>query len=82
MQTITFPNLGFQINIDPELFSFELFGHALSVRWYGALIALGFLLAVLYCFRRAKKMDIDTDRMLDVALVATVFAFVGGVRYV
>ena len=81
MQTITFPNLGFQINIDPELFSFQLFGYEFSVRWYGLLIAVGFMLAVFYCFYRAKKMDIDTDRMLDVALVSTIFAFIGARLY-
>ncbi|MBR4122814.1 MAG: prolipoprotein diacylglyceryl transferase, partial [Clostridia bacterium] len=36
---------------------------------YGILIALGFLLAVLYALKNAKRFDLDVDRMLDVVLV-------------
>ena len=47
---ITFPRLNWSFEIDRVAFS--LFG--LDVYWYGIIIAVGFLLAVIYCFRRCK----------------------------
>ena len=48
-----------------------------SIKWYGVLIAVGFLLALIYAFRRAADFDINTDRMIDVVLVSTLLGFVG-----
>ena len=47
---VSFPGLfpGLQINIDPVALHI---GH--GIYWYGIIIALGFLLAVLFCTRRA-----------------------------
>ncbi|MBR7092947.1 MAG: prolipoprotein diacylglyceryl transferase [Clostridia bacterium] len=81
---ITFPNLGFEIDVDPELFAFTLFGHEFSIKWYGLLIAVGFLLAAAYFFARVKRMkrpELDPDRVIDVALVSTIFAFIGARLY-
>ena len=47
--TISFPMLG-DWSIDPSA-SFTLFGH--TFYWYGAIIAVGFILAMLYCARLA-----------------------------
>ena len=47
METIEFPKLGWVFHIDPVLAEFSIFGLHLSIRWYGVMIALGFLLAVL-----------------------------------
>ena len=49
--TVTFPNLGFEFNINPT--AFTIFG--LEVKWYGILIAVGFLLAFLY--------DAESDKL-------------------
>ncbi len=78
---ISFPALGWKFAIDDTLFSFSLFGNEFTVKWYGVLIALGFLLAVTYGLRRAKSFDIDPDRMIDVVLVCTVMGFVGARLY-
>ncbi len=78
---IEFPALGWHFTLSDTLLSFSLFGHDWSIRWYGALIALGFLLAVIYGFRRAPKLGIDRDRLFDVVLVCTVVAFVGARLY-
>ena len=74
MEYIAFPKLGFLFEVGPVLAEFELFGIPFSIRWYGVMIALGFLLAVLYGVRCAHRFDIKLDPMLDVALVATVVA--------
>ena len=42
--TVEFPNLGFTFNVNTT--AFTLFG--LEIKWYGILIAAGFLLAFLY----------------------------------
>lgn len=52
-----------------------------SIKWYGVLIAVGFLLALLYAYRRASDFGINTDRMVDVVLVATLLGFVGARLY-
>ena len=78
---IEFPALGWKFNISPTIVEFSLFGRDCSLNWYGLLIALGFLLAVIYALRRAKTFDIDPDRMIDVVLVSALFAFVGARLY-
>ena len=43
MKTVTFPGLGIELDLNPVLWSItEDFG----IHWYGAIIAVGFLLAV------------------------------------
>lgn len=74
---IEFPALGWKFNISPDIVSFGSF----TIKWYGVLIALGFLLAMIYALKRAKYFKIDPDRMIDVVLVSTVFAFIGARLY-
>ena len=78
---ISFPALGWTFHVSPTIVEFSLFGQNFSLNWYGLLIALGFLLAVVYALKRAKQFDIDPDRMIDVALVSAIFAFVGARLY-
>ena len=76
MDYIAFPQWGWRIPVSPELFSFTVFGTEISVRWYGVLIALGFLLAVAYAYKRAPQFELKMDPMIDVVLVCTIMAFV------
>lgn len=78
---IAFPKLGWRFAIDGTLAEFTLFGQEISIKWYGVIIALGFLLAMIYGMRRAKSLDIDPDRMVDVALVCTVVGFAAARLY-
>ncbi len=78
---IAFPKLGWRFAIDSTLAQFTLFGQEVSIKWYGVIIALGFLLAMIYGMRRAKSLDIDPDRMVDVALVCTVVGFAAARLY-
>ena len=50
----------FLIMIAPDRVAFSLFG--LDVMWYGLLIGLGFFIATLICYFRAKEHDIQPDR--------------------
>ena len=70
---VSFPGLGWEFEIDRVAFHIG----SLPVYWYGILIALGFILAILYVTKRAKEFGVDPDRMLDVVLgVVTVLCIV------
>ncbi len=64
---------GLEFSINPIAFTLPI-GNGWSVYWYGIIIALGFLCAVIYGYIMAKKLDIDLDRMLDVILITTPLA--------
>lgn len=63
------------------LAEFNLFGHDITIRWYGAIIAFGFLLAVLFGGRTAYKWKMSLDKMIDVLIYGTVFAIIGARLY-
>ncbi len=69
---ITFPNLG--IEVDPSRVAFTVFGK--EIYWYGILIALGFVLAVVYACRCAKQFGLTEDNILDMLIVAAPLAIV------
>ena len=74
---IEFPRLGWKFYIDDTIDVFGLF----TIKWYGLLIAVGFLLAVMYGLKRARDFGIDPDRMIDVALLTVPVAFLGARLY-
>ncbi len=61
---ISFPMLG-GLTLNPPSY-FLLFGR--PIYFYGVLIGLGFLLAILFCARRAKRFGLKEDDMYDVAI--------------
>ena len=66
---ITFPSLGIQV--DPPR-TIEL--GPLTIHYYGLIIAVGLVLAVLYCCRRSKEFGLTEDHVLDGVLCVTPFA--------
>lgn len=74
---VEFPNLGWKIPISPDLISIG----PVTIKWYGVIIAVGFLLAMIYALKRVKEFDLNPDRMIDVVLVSALFAFVGARLY-
>ena len=78
MNTLSFPGLGidpFQIN----RVAFRLFGRPIA--WYGIIITVGIVLAVLYVMWRAKQNDIKSDDILDLALVTVPCGILGARLY-
>ena len=69
--TISFPSLGLEIN-PPK--GFSLFG--LDIRFYGVIIALGLLLAVIYGLKRSSQFGIKEDDILDGILGIVPFAVI------
>ena len=66
---ISFPKLGFEI--DPPL-GFQI--GSVEVRFYGLIIAIGMVLAVIYGLRRRKQFGLKEDDILDGVLWIVPFA--------
>ncbi len=79
--TIAFPGLGLEFSLPDTVVQFSIGDATFTIKWYGVMIALGFLLAALYAYKRAPQFGIDRDRMFDVVLVCTLLAFVGARLY-
>lgn len=74
---VSFPGLGLEFDLNRV--AFVLFGK--NVYWYGVIIALGFLLAVLWCCRQAGKFGVTQDHILDVLLAAVPLCIIGARTY-
>ena len=62
---------GIDVVLKPIAFSIPFGDRHWDIYWYGILIALGFLLALIYGVTNSKRFGIENDKMLDVVLVAT-----------
>ena len=62
MSTITFPGLGLELN-PPR--GFTIPATDFTIYYYGVIIALGLVLAVLYGLRRSKEFGLKQDDILD-----------------
>ncbi len=69
MTSINVTIFGIELTLRPIAFSIPIGDSKWNVYWYGIIIALGFLLALIYGMRNAKRFGLDTDRMLDVVIV-------------
>lgn len=63
---ISFPGLG--ISFDPPRTAFTLLGF--DVKWYGVIIAVGFILALAYTLKRSEKFGFSQDSFIDILFVA------------
>ena len=68
---IEFPGLG--ISIDPAA---GVRIGSLSINFYGVLIALGLMLAVIYAWKRSKEFGINEDDLTDGVLWVAPFAII------
>lgn len=59
---------GIDITLNPIAFTLPI-GDGWKVYWYGILIALGFLGALIYAYTNYKRFNLDMDRAIDVVLV-------------
>lgn len=77
MRNVTFPNFGIDININPIAFSVG----SIHVHWYAIIIVVGLLLAMFYCFKRAKFFGVDLDRLIDVVIGGLIGGITGARLY-
>ncbi len=61
---------GIDIMLNPIAFTLPI-GNGWDVYWYGIIIAVGFMLALIYAYTSYKRFNLDIDRVLDVVLVTT-----------
>ncbi len=76
--TVTF--FGLTFDLDPIAFTLPI-GNGWSVYWYGIMIALGFLLAFIYGLKKAPKLGINPDRLLDGIIITVPLAVLGARAY-
>ncbi|MBQ4273948.1 MAG: prolipoprotein diacylglyceryl transferase [Clostridia bacterium] len=77
---VSFPGLGIG-ELELNKIAFTLFGK-FEVRWYGLIITLGILFAVLYVIFRGKKNEhVVADDIIDIALLTVVLGVIGARAY-
>lgn len=74
---IRFPRLGLEMTVKST--AFTVFGF--SVTWYGILITIGMMLAMIYAFRRMRSFGLDTDRALDGIIGGVIGGIIGARLY-
>lgn len=81
MNSIDVTIFGIELAVKPIAFTLKLGSFTWDIYWYGIIIALGFLLALIYGYTHAKRFNLDLDRMLDVILVAVPVAILSARTY-
>lgn len=77
---VRFTAIDHEFNV-PSVLVDGLFGTDIQIKCYGAIIAFGFALAVLFGGRMAYKWKMSLDKMVDVLIYGTVSAIIGARLY-
>lgn len=77
MYNVSFPKLGINLKISPVVFSFG----SITVRWYGVIIALGFLLAFLYVLKRSKNFGFQKEKIENITFITSIVAIISARLY-
>ena len=80
---VEFPGLGLDLNVYENLVEFTIPGWDIdiTIKFYGVIIAFGFILAVLFGGRMAYKWKMSIDKMLDVLIWGTMGGIIGARLY-
>lgn len=76
--SIIFPHIGISLGYFPN--SFQIFGN-FSIAFYGLIIAIGMVLAVVVAMRGAKKSHQDTNDYVDLGITVIIFGIIGARIY-
>lgn len=77
MTHVEFPGFGFAVDVNPVAFTIGNF----EFRWYGILIAIGFVLAFIYGLRCCKRYNVRQDHLVDCVLLGLILGIVGARLY-
>lgn len=69
---VSFPGIGLELNVSRVAFTIG----SLDIYWYGLVIGIGMLLALVFAFSKARSFGIDDDKMVDVILLTTFCAII------
>jgi phosphatidylglycerol:prolipoprotein diacylglycerol transferase len=75
---ISFPLFGDQFVINPPTY-FNIFG--MTIYWYAVIIALGFILAMLYILKRRNEFGLTQDNILDMFIICVPSGIIGARLY-
>lgn len=78
---VLFPGLGWEFDVYDTLVEIPFGDNVISIKFYGAIIAFGFTLAVLFGGRKAYVWKMSIDKMLDVLIWGTIGGIVGARAY-
>lgn len=78
---VYFTGLDRGFSVPSVLADFSFLGVDIQIKFYGAIIAFGFLLAVLFGGRMAYKWKMSLDKMVDVLIYGTLAGIVGARLY-
>lgn len=74
---IVFPKLGIDITVNSTAFQIG----NISIQWYGILITLGLILAMVYAFTQVKQYGLHPDGVLDAVIGGIIGAIIGARAY-
>lgn len=75
--TISFPNLGIEMNIDKVAFTIG----QKDIYWYALIILLGFLAGLLFVTATCEKQKVKKDHVWDIALYGLIAGIIGARAY-
>ncbi len=78
---VFFPGLGWEFDVYDTLVEIPFGDNTISIKFYGAIIAFGFTLAVLFGGRKAYVWKMSIDKMLDVLIWGTIGGIIGARAY-
>ncbi len=73
MYNVTFPKMGLSFSINRVALKLGDF----SIYWYGIIIGVGFLLALLFAVRNLKRFNINSENFFDCVLAGLVCGIIG-----
>ncbi len=77
MYNVSFPGLGIELEVNPVAFTVGSF----KVYWYGIIIGIGFMLALIFALKSLKKFGINRDSFIDCVITGLIFGIIGARLY-
>lgn len=78
---VTFAGIDHVFTVSSVFCEFTVGGHEFSIKWYGVIIAFGFVLAALFGGRMAYVWKMDLNKMVDVLIYGTIGGIIGARLY-
>lgn len=78
---VLFPKLGLSLDVYENFLEIPFGGDTLTIKFYGVIIAFGFVLAALFGGRKAYVWKMSLDHMVDVLIYGIIGAVIGARLY-